>query len=479
MSQMTQEYDEHYDTAYRGQYHYSTRDGWLNDPCGPFYYNGTYHLFYQHFHGVGIDSNQMSWGHATSADLIHWSEKEDAIAFDALGSIWTGSVVIDSNNASGLFPGGSGLLAFYTLEKEGIQQQSLAFSTDEGETWTKYQGGEPIVATDRDPLHNRDFRDPKVFYLPQCLKWVMLVAGGPLRIFSSTDLLHWSFDSAIEGIVTECPDAFELRDRQGANKWVLSLGGRYYVTGHFEQTAGKIHFIQDQGERKSFNFGPDSYASQHFQYAPGGKVYVISWMSNWAYASKCAQLMNSFNGMMSLVYEYSLVEKNGEYYVKETPLDKYQDLRIGGNSLSGVVSLKPHSGKAVDSYGSFRLDVEASIPKNGDFTLHLQVSGRNDFVISYDRPTAKLKVDRTKQEHYPTKQFLASFETTLPLNEEEKFSFTLYGDRSSIEFISGDGLTVGTFLYFPGEDVQVLFASGETPYQVSYRFDKFAGIFLK
>jgi fructan beta-fructosidase len=479
MTSISKDYDEHYDTAYRGQYHYSTRDGWLNDPCGPFYYKGTYHLFYQHFHGVGVDTNRMCWGHATSTDLIHWNEKEDAIVFDALGSIWTGSVVVDQNNSSGLFPSGSGLLAFYTLEKGGIQQQSLAFSADEGETWTKYHDGEPIVTTAMDPLHNKDFRDPKVFYLLQCHKWVMLVAGGPLRIFSSTDLLHWSFESQVDGIVTECPDAFELQDQQGVSRWVLSLGGRYYVIGHFEVNTDKIQFILDQGEKKSFNFGPDSYASQHFQYALGGRIYVISWMSNWAYASKCAQLMDTFNGMMSLVYEYSLFEKNGEYYIKETPIQKYQDLLIGGNTLSGNISLVSHDEKAIDSYGSFHLNVGADIPENGVFALHFQVNDRNDFVISYDRSTAKLKVDRSKQEHYPTKQFLVSFETTFPLDEEGKLSLDLYVDRSSVEIVSGDQLTVGTFLYFPGEDVNVLFTSDSMPYKVSYIFEKISGIFYK
>lgn len=469
--------DQHYDTAYRGQYHYSTKNDWINDPCGPIFYKGTYHLFYQHAHGLDPDTDHMNWGHATSKDLCHWEEKSDAISFDENGAIWTGSVVADENNVSGLFGADGGLVAFYTLQKNGVQQQSMAYSADDGETWTKYNGGLPLITTAMDPLAVRDFRDPKVFYLKEFSRFVMLVAGGPLRIFSSTDLLHWHYESGDPSITTECPDSFPLEDEAGKKVWILSLGGRAYMTGSYQLVDSKIHFVKDSDARKPFNFGPDCYATQHFQDAPDGKIYAISWLSNWAYASKCTGLMDTYNGMMSLVYEYSLVKTDGEYSLLQNPISQYDGLVLGGNSLKGTLSLPSGEAKTLDSYGSFRLSVSSEIKAGAEFAMSFQVSDANQLRITYDPGTSTLSVDRSKSTHYPSKQFLGVFQTVLPLGEDGKLSLECYVDRASLEIVVDRGKAVGSFLFFPGEDPNIVLYGGESGREVDYSFDKLSTIF--
>ena len=177
---------------YREQYHYSPAKAWANDPNGMVYFNGEYHLFYQYYPDASV-WGPMHWGHAVSTDLIHWTELPIALAPDDGGTIFSGSAVVDKDNTTGFFDGiaGGGLVAIYTQDymDNGAerQKQSIAYSKDNGRTWIKYEGN-PVIAAESDPLNNSAFRDPKVFYNEDAKEWMMVVAGGPLRFFSSTDL---------------------------------------------------------------------------------------------------------------------------------------------------------------------------------------------------------------------------------------------------------------------------------------------------
>ena len=209
-----------YTEQYRPRFHFSPDSMWMNDPNGMVFYEGEYHLFYQH-HPHSNVWGPMHWGHAISTDLIHWEHLPIALYPDSLGTIFSGSAVIDWNNSSGLGTSGQPpMVAIFTHHNQNLadqgsdrfQYQSLAYSLDKGRSWTKYQGN-PV-------LENpgiRDFRDPKVIWHGESEKWIMaLAAQDRIMFYSSPDLIHWTLESAFgentgaHGGVWECPDLFPL-----------------------------------------------------------------------------------------------------------------------------------------------------------------------------------------------------------------------------------------------------------------------------
>jgi fructan beta-fructosidase len=203
-----------YHEPYRPQFHYSPPCNWMNDPNGLVYDEGEYHLFYQHYPD-DVTAGPMHWGHAVSTDLIHWQTLPIALYPDEIGPIWSGSIVADRQNTSGLIPDG-GLVALYSYQN---QSQGLAYSSDHGRTWTKYAGNPVIEA------RAKDFRDPKVFWHDDTGQWVMvLAAGSEVQIFTSTNLLDWEYRSRFTNGdrrgVWEVPDLFPL-EIEGQTKWVL------------------------------------------------------------------------------------------------------------------------------------------------------------------------------------------------------------------------------------------------------------------
>ena len=157
-----------YDEPYRPLIHYTPAKNWVNDPNGMVYVDGVYHLFYQ-YNPQGNEWGNLSWGHATSTDLIKWKEQPVALTRDELGDIFSGSAVYDKNNTAGF--GTSTIVAIYTSSGQ-YQQQSLAYSTD-GQTFTKYTQN-PIIVNSTEP----DFRDPKVFWHEESQRWIMALAMG-------------------------------------------------------------------------------------------------------------------------------------------------------------------------------------------------------------------------------------------------------------------------------------------------------------
>lgn len=232
-------------TQWRSSYHYTPAANFMNDPNGLIRYKGVYHLFYQH-NPWGNTAGNGSWGHATSADLVHWTEHPVAIAADADEEVWSGSVVLDRTNSSGFGTRTNPpLVAIYTSRDRttGLQRQALAYSLDAGETWTKYAGN-PVL-----DIGSHDFRDPKVIWNATTGRWVMVVAKSVERkvgIYSSADLLTWRHESdfgpaGAKGGVWECPDLFQMPYKNAAGvttkKWVLTVSvsgkGQYFV-GDFD-----------------------------------------------------------------------------------------------------------------------------------------------------------------------------------------------------------------------------------------------------
>lgn len=243
-----------YTETYRPQFHYSPAQNWMNDPNGLVYYNGQYHLFYQ-YNPSGSTWGNMSWGHAVSPDLTHWTELPVAIPQDDADMIFSGSAVVDTNNTAGFgSPGNPALVAIYTAANKttGNQSQALAYSTDGGQTFTKYAGN-PVL-----DIGSNNFRDPKVFWYAPGNEWIMAAALSDqhkVTFYSSPDLKQWThlndFGSAgATGGPWECPDLFPLPDPADPSKekWVLVVNlnpggiaggsGAQYFTGSFDPVHG-------------------------------------------------------------------------------------------------------------------------------------------------------------------------------------------------------------------------------------------------
>ena len=247
-----------YTEQYRPQFHFSPAQNWMNDPNGLLYYRGEYHLFFQ-YNPSGNTWGNMSWGHAVSTDLVHWTQLPVAIRNDSDGMIFSGSAVVDYKNTTGFgAPGNPAMVAVYTLARpDGTQQQALAYSLDDGRTFTKY--GVVLATPDpQDPnsTPSLNFRDPKVFWYAAGNEWLMSAVWSDqhkVAFYSSPDLKHWTFLSTFgpagaTGGVWECPDLFPLPDptHPGQQKWVLVVNlnpggiaggsGAQYFIGNFDGT---------------------------------------------------------------------------------------------------------------------------------------------------------------------------------------------------------------------------------------------------
>ena len=278
---------------YRPSYHFTPAYGWMNDPNGMVYKDGEYHLYYQ-YNPYGSKWGNMHWGHAVSRDLIHWQHLDPAIARDTLGHIFSGSSVVDIHNTAGY--GKNAIIALYTSasDKNG-QIQCMAYSTDNGRTFTKYESN-PVL-TPFDGL--RDFRDPKVFWYETGKCWYMIVsADKETRFYKSKNLKKWEYVSAFgngmgqQPCQYECPDFFQLPVNGDPNnmKWVMIMninpgclfGGSAteYFVGDFD---GKNFTCADAHEAKWMDYGKDHYATVTFSNT-GNRVLAMTWMSNWQYA---------------------------------------------------------------------------------------------------------------------------------------------------------------------------------------------------
>lgn len=451
----------YYNEPYRDQYHYSVKDGWANDPNGLVYYNGTYHFFYQFY-----DAKQwgpMHWAHVTSTDLIHWEEQPIAFYPDANGAMFSGCIVIDDNNTSGLFssPEG-GLVALITCDGNG-QRIKLAYSEDEGCTWTKVDN----IAADwtRDPLGTDAFRDPKVFRWEN--KWFMVLAGGPLRIYSSDDLLTWTCEATYADLHTECPDLYPIEASDGAVKWVLSRGGRFYKVGDFTEVNGKWRFVPDSEytDRDGvMNFGKDSYAAMTFYVQDFGTaanptlpdILEINWMNTWddycnAVANKVGQ---DFNGTFNLVLKEGLIEENGTYLLTQTPVDEYESLR--GDA---VIDLKgaevTPDNDILDSFAGDCYEIVSTFYPGSDTTkvgFKLRVSEDESTDVIYDLNSQTLSIDRSRSGIQISKRFTDVDSQQVSPNDDGSVTLHIYMDKASIEVFTKDDTAAGGNQIFPSAD---------------------------
>ena len=305
---------------YRPSYHFTPLYGWMNDPNGMVYKDGEYHLYFQ-YNPYGSKWGNMHWGHAVSKDLVHWEHLDPAIARDPVGHIFSGSSVVDKKNTAGF--GKNAIIAIYTNNSVNHDEvQCIAYSNDNGRTFTKYEGN-PVL-TPFDGL--KDFRDPKVFWYEKGKCWYMIVsADKETRFYKSKNLKKWDYVSAFgkglgqQPCQYECPDFFQLPVNGDKNnkKWVMTMninpgcwfGGSAteYFVGDFD---GKQFTCPDAKDVKWMDWGKDHYATVTFSNT-GDRVLAITWMSNWQYANLTPFKQN--RGANGLPRELKLFENNGKY----------------------------------------------------------------------------------------------------------------------------------------------------------------------
>lgn len=444
-------YSETFDTTnrehFRPLYHHTPVYGWMNDPNGMFYKDGVWHLYYQ-WNPYGSQWENMTWGHSTSRDLIHWEAQPTAIEADWLGSIFSGSCVTN----------GDEVVAMYTSAGHH-QTQSIAVSKDGGRTFTKYAGNPVLTTSDV-----ADFRDPRPFWNEDIKAWnLILAAGQEMRIYSSKDLKSWNYESSFgkeygnHGGVWECPDLFPITYHPTPNttetKWVLicniNPGGPFggsatqYFVGQFD---GHKFTCESKPEiTKWLDYGKDHYATVSFYNAPDNRRTVLAWMSNWQYANQVPT--KQFRSANSIARDLGLFECKGETYVSVVPSKEMLAVR-------GAKVKQPTEA----------CEIVIDVKKQAEIVLS-NAKGEQ-VTMKYDGLKQTFTMDRTKSGD-------VSFSEAFPCVTEAPTYGTikqlrLFIDRCSIEAFDTEGKMAMTNLVFPSEPYNSIKVKGgkATIYQI-------------
>lgn len=462
-------YTDTFDTSnrekYRPAYHHTPVYGWMNDPNGLFYKDGEWHLYYQH-NPYGSQWENMHWSHSVSRDLMTWEDRGMAIAPDGLGAIFSGCCVVDNDNTAGL--GKGAIIAFYTSAGEN-QTQCMAYSTDNGQTFTKYPGN-PVITS-----NVPDFRDPHVFWHKETARWIMVLAAGQeMNIYSSADLKSWKYESAFghgygnHGGVWECPDLMKLpvagTDKE---KWMLvcniNPGGpsggsaTQYFTGEFD---GHKFVCDTKTEvTKWMDYGKDHYAAVTFDNAPDNRHVIIAWMSNWQYANQVPT--KQYRSGNSIARDLHLYEHNGDTFVGVVPSKEVDAKR--GKAVVKNFSGKKKTFDAVD--GAYEMVLNLSARPKTPLTLTLQNAKGEKVSMTYNAAEDTFSMDRTQSGETSFSDAFAAV-TTAPVNGEMR-TLRLFFDKCSIEAFDGEGKMAMSNLVFPSEPYNIITVSGGKGCKVS------------
>lgn len=453
------QFSDTFDTAnrekYRPVYHHTPAWGWMNDPNGMFYKDGVWHLYFQ-YNPYGSQWENMTWGHSTSTDLIHWTFQGAPIEADAWGTIFSGSAVVDHNNTSGF--GKGAVVAMYTSAGEN-QTQSIAYSNDNGQTFTKYDGN-PVLTS-----NTPDYRDPHVFWNEDIKRWNMIMAEGQhMDIYSSADLKEWKLESQFgaeygnHGGVWECPDLMKMKVRgTDQYKWMLlcniNPGGPFggsatqYFVGQFD---GHKFTCESAPEvTKWMDYGKDHYATVTFDNAPDGRRVAMAWMSNWQYANQVPTMQ--FRSANSVPLDLDLYEYQGQTYCGVTPSPE-------------LAAARPK--KATKTLTEA---CEMVVTLKGNATIALANDKGEQVVMTYDEKSRTFAMDRTKSGQ---KEFSDDFAVLTVAPVHGKMSqLRLFIDRSSIEAFDADGKMAMTNLVFPTKPYNKVLVKGKAKYVV-YNLNK-------
>ena len=448
-----------FDTAnrekYRPVYHHTPAWGWMNDPNGMFYKDGVWHLYFQ-YNPYGSQWENMTWGHSTSTDLIHWTFQGAPIEADAWGTIFSGSAVVDHNNTAGF--GKGAVVAMYTSAGEN-QTQSIAYSNDNGQTFTKYDGN-PVLTS-----NTPDYRDPHVFWNEDIKRWNMIMAEGQhMDIYSSADLKEWKLESQFgaeygnHGGVWECPDLMKMKVRgTDQYKWMLlcniNPGGPFggsatqYFVGQFD---GHKFTCESAPEvTKWMDYGKDHDATVTFDNAPDGRHVAMAWMSNWQYANQVPTMQ--YRSANSVPRDLDLYEYQGQTYCGVTPSPE-------------LAAARPK--KATKTLTEA---CEMVVTLKGNATITLANDKGEQVVMTYDEKSRTFAMDRTKSGQ---KEFSDDFAALTVAPVHGKMSqLRLFIDRSSIEAFDADGKMAMTNLVFPTKPYNKVLVKGKAKYVV-YNLNK-------
>lgn len=465
-----------FDTAnrekFRPAYHHTPLYGWMNDPNGMFYKDGVWHLYYQ-YNPYGSKWQNMTWGHSSSKDLVHWDHRPLAIEANGLGAVFSGSSVVDRDNTFGA--GKDAVVSLYTSAATS-QIQSAATSTDNGETFNIYAGN-PVITLDSEA------RDPNMFWHEPTGRWILTLAHAlehEMLIYSSADLKNWTLESSFgKGLgsqdgVWECPDLFPLPvDGNGPEKWMLicniNPGGPFggsatqYFIGDFD--GHKFTPDTDAGRNvptKWMDFGKDHYATVSWSDAPDARRTVIGWMSNWQYAAEVPTMQ--FRSANTLPREVSLFTgADGQVYAASTPSPEVDALRgalvsKARNASVGASGRRYELPSAND--GICEIDLGLSAVGADSVTVTLSNPAGEKVVMTYDPKAGTLACDRRQSgvtdfsRDFPAVTVAPVFATT-----KGKLDLRVFVDRSSVEIFGNGGRFAMTNLVFPGKPYTTLTVS--------------------
>jgi fructan beta-fructosidase len=439
------------ENLYRPRFHFTPAKGWMNDPNGMIFLNGQYHLFFQHYPD-STEWGPMHWGHATSSDLVQWKEQPIALYPDSIGMIFSGSAVLDKNNTSGLGRGGvAPLVAIFTQhympgEKAGktdFQNQSIAFSLDQGKTWTKYAGN-PVLKTP----NIKDFRDPKVIWYAPTQKWIMsLAVADHVEFYSSPNLINWTKESELgknafaHGGVWECPDLLHF-NLNGKTIWVLLVsmnpggpnGGSatQYMVGDFDGHTFKPY----SNDIKWMDYGPDNYAGVSFSNV-GDRNILIGWMSNWNYANVVPT--EKWRSAMTVPRELSLIAQNNknvnsnDFLLVSSPV---KEMKKAFTEIMSKENVIPN-----------RIDLKEM--KAVDFEIILSNTFNEKLVVGYHADKKQFYIDRTKAGVSNFNDGFAAVAVAPRHSFATNMDLSILLDKTSIELFADGGRTVMTTLFFP------------------------------
>ena len=470
-----------YQEPHRPQFHFTPATGWMNDPNGMVYHKGEYHLFYQH----NPDSTvwgPMHWGHAVSKDLVHWEHLPIALFPDSLGTIFSGSAVVDHQNTSGLGtkenPAMVAIFTYHNAEQEkagriDFQNQAIAYSLDNGRTWTKYKAN-PVL---KNP-GIRDFRDPKVAWYEKEQKWVMTLAVmDHISFYSSKNLLNWTKESDFgagiggHGGVWECPDLFWLPvEASGEEKWVLIVNinpgapnggsGTQYFVGQFD---GK-NFVLDNTFKKQLaskknegiwlDYGKDNYAGVTWSNVPeaDGRRLFMGWMSNWQYANVVPT--EKWRSATTITRTLTLENTAAGLRLVAKPVAELKNIygqthQIPAQTISNVLDISKGLSFSTSTYEA-NLNLETG-GSSGNFAVELSNNKNQRILMGYDAASKRYYIDRTQAGPSNFSKDFAGIHYAPRIAAGTKFPLTLIVDVASVELFADNGKTVMTEIFFPDE----------------------------
>lgn len=494
---------------WRPSLHFTPRRNWINDPNGLVWLDGEYHLFYQ-YNPEGDRWGEIGWGHAVSADGLHWQELPMALPASPAEYVFSGSVVVDAANTAGFAAPEcpAPLVAIYTSVDRlspsggGLQTQHIAHSLDRGRSWRRWAGN-PVL-----DLGLRDFRDPKVIWHAPSARWVMAVVvphEQQVAFFASTDLkawhelsrfgpagpaLHPPGDTSAQGAIWECPDLIELPHPDGVaaggTAWVLKVDA---FAGHPGGSSGGMVFIGqfdgtrftpqggDAGAAQDWaDWGCDFYAAASWANLPSGQPPLwLAWASNHRYGQEAPT--SPWRGQMTLPRTLALHQRaDGRLQLAQQPLPALaacrgapwthagQALRVQPLVLADApaarcaeLQLVLDPGQADEVALEVLAGASAGGPAGGQAAG--QAGGQPGVAtrIGWLRAGQRLYIDRSASGAVPvTADFSGRREAPLPLAADGLLRLRIVVDHGLVEVFAGDGVVCLTEQVFPPPQAHAL-----------------------